>query len=107
MDNEISYSYDAKSEGNILVVGRTGCGKTTFVQNLGKNKMFSDIKDVLWISKTTLSAEQDKNIRDCFVDQDVDFKYLADIEEFDDILDLCQIKKLGCKENFLEENIAV
>lgn len=54
MDNEVSNMYDAKFEGNILVVGRTGCGKTAFAQNLAKNKMLGDIKDVLWVSKITL-----------------------------------------------------
>lgn len=93
MDNEMKYMYNAKFEGNIVVAGRTGCGKTTFVQNLGKNEMFGDIKDVLWISKTTLSAERENNIRDCFPDQNVDFKYPADVEEFDNMLDFCQIKK--------------
>ena len=34
---EMNYNYDAKFEGNILVVGKTGCRKTTFVQNIGKN----------------------------------------------------------------------
>ena len=67
MGNEINYMYDGKFEGNILVVGRTGCGKTTFVQNLGKNQMFGDIKKVLWISKISLSTERENNIRDCFV----------------------------------------
>ena len=38
MTNEMNYIYNAKFEGNILIVGRTGCGKTTFVQNLDKNK---------------------------------------------------------------------
>ena len=47
----MNYSYDAKSEGNISIVGRTGYGKTTFVQNLGKNKMFGEIKEVIWVSK--------------------------------------------------------
>ena len=31
MDNEMNYSLDAKFEGNILVVGRADCGKTTFI----------------------------------------------------------------------------
>ena len=47
----MNYSFDAKFEGNILVVGKTGCGKTTFVQNLGKNKMFGEIKELTWLSK--------------------------------------------------------
>ena len=42
MDNKINYSFDTKFVGNIFVVGRTGCGKTTFVQNLRQNKMFGE-----------------------------------------------------------------
>ena len=38
--NEIKYTFDGKFQGNILIVGRTGCGKTTFVENLGKNELF-------------------------------------------------------------------
>ena len=34
--DEIEHTYDGKFEGNILVVRRTACGKTTFVQNVGK-----------------------------------------------------------------------
>ena len=55
--DELNYMYDAKFEGNILVVGRIGCGKTTFVQKLGKNRMFVDINEVVWISKISLSNE--------------------------------------------------
>ena len=54
----MNYRYDAKFEGNILVMERTGCSKTTFVQNLGKNQMFGDIKEVLWISKTSLLLKE-------------------------------------------------
>ena len=60
MDNEMNYSFDAKFEGNILVVGRTRCGKTTFVKILGKNKMFGEIKEVTWLLKIPLSREREK-----------------------------------------------
>ena len=73
MDNEINYSFDAKFEGNILVVGRTGCSKTTFVQNLGKNRTFGEIKDVTWISKIPISKDREDNICHCFVDQMLTF----------------------------------
>ena len=63
---ETKYSYDGRFDGNILVVSRTGCGKTTFVQNLAENKLFGDIKEVFWISKIDLSKEREDNIRDCF-----------------------------------------
>ena len=45
----MTYSYDGRFDGNILVVGRTGCGKTTFVQSLAKDQLFGDIKKVFWI----------------------------------------------------------
>ena len=34
---------------------KTGCGKTTFVQNLGRSNLFGDISEVYWISKIVLS----------------------------------------------------
>ena len=80
--DEVNYSYDGKFEGNSVVVGRIECGKTTFIQNLDKNKLFTDIKEVYWISKIKLSADQEDNIRDCFIDQIVDFKYPNNVEEF-------------------------
>ena len=52
------YTYDGKFTGNILVVGRTGCGKTTFIQKLGRNKLFgNDLAEVSWVSKIILSKE--------------------------------------------------
>ena len=65
--NEINYIYNGKFKGSILIVGRTGCGKTTFVQNLGKNKLFGDVKEVYWISKIELSKDREDNIRDCLL----------------------------------------
>ena len=86
--DEVDHTYDGKFEGNILIVGRTGCGKTTFVQNLGQNKLFGDIKEVYWISKTELSKDRKKNIKDCFVDQTVNFDYPNNVEEFNDLLEI-------------------
>ena len=58
--DEIKYTYDGKFEGNILILGRTGCGKTTFVQNLGKNKMFGDVKEVYWDLKLNFPRTEKK-----------------------------------------------
>ena len=66
------YTYDGKFEGNVLIVGRTGCGKMTFIQKLGQNKMFgNDITQVFWVSKIFLSPKRKETIRDYFVDQNV------------------------------------
>ena len=58
----MNYIYDGKFEGNILVVGRTGCGKTTFVQKLAKNEMFRNIKEVNLVSRILLSKEREDQI---------------------------------------------
>ena len=96
MDNDIGYFYDAKFEGNILIVGQTGCGKTTFVQNLAKNKMFGRIKEAQWLSKISLSRDKEENISGRF-DVQVDFKYPKTLEEFDTLLDFFQRKKTNPK----------
>ena len=41
------------------MAGRTGCRKTTFVQNLAKNKMLGKLKEVIGESKTLLSTERE------------------------------------------------
>ena len=57
-----NYSYDGKFEGNIFILGQTGCGTTTFKQNLGKNKIFGQTKDVMWLTKITLSKQREQSI---------------------------------------------
>ena len=105
MMNETNYSYDVKFEGNILIVGRDGCGKTTFVQKLAKKKIGGEIKEVIWVSKIPLSKDRENNIGECFVDEEIDFKYPNNIDEFDYLLEYLQRQKASCNENFLGENI--
>ena len=92
--DEIDYTYNEKFEGNIFVVGRTGCKKTTFVLNLGKNK----------ISKIELSAKTEDSVKDCFNDQIVDFKYPSSAEDFNNLLEIYKRKKSDRNENYLVEN---
>ena len=103
--SEMNYSYNAKFEGNILIIGRTGCGKTTFVQKLGINKMFGEIKEVIWVSKIPLSKNRENNIGECFVNEEMAFKYPNNINEFDHLLKYFQRQKAPCNEIFLGENI--
>ena len=85
--DEIEYDYEGKFEGNILVVGRTGCGKSTFVQNLGKNNLFGYIFEVYWISKITLSREREDAIRDSFSNQEVHFSCPPNVEDFNYLIE--------------------
>ena len=42
--------YNGQFSGNILVVGRMGCGKTTFLEKLGSNNFFGKLAKTEWIS---------------------------------------------------------
>ena len=99
-------TYDGKFEGNILVVGRTGCGKTAFVQNLAKNNMFGKLKETICSSKILLSKEREGQMRNCFVDEHADFKYVETIDEFEDLVEHIQKKKKkNSNENRVGESI--
>ena len=56
MDNEI---YDEKFVGNILIVGRTACGKTFFTQKLAVNNFFGKLKKTEWVSYIKLTKERE------------------------------------------------
>ena len=93
--------FDARFAGNILVVGQTGCGKTTFVQNLGLNRMFSDIKTVDWISKITLSRGREDQLREIFSYVSFEFHYPEDLGEFETLLETFRDEEIE------EENLNV
>ena len=87
MENDSEYSYNGKFNGNILVVGRAGCSKTTFIQQLGMNRIFgTEIKDVFWILNIFLSKDREDIIRESFQDQDVNFSYPQDLDDFNYLL---------------------
>ena len=104
------YTYNGKFDGNILIVGRTGCGKTTFIQKLGKNKMFGEeIVEDFQVSKINLSEEREESIRASFEDQNVYFHYPSDLEDFNFLIsDFTQKKSSYTDENnVLGENLIV
>ena len=90
-----NYTYDGQFEGNIMVVGRTGCGKTTFIQNLGKKRLFGkDINLVFWVSKIRLSGEREDVIRESFLEQTVKFVYPSNQDEFNYLIDFFMSEKM-------------
>ena len=73
--------YDGKFNENTLIVGQTGCNKTTFIQNLAKNKIFAKLKEIFWLSKIMLSQDREQDISSCF-DLKVNFKYPQTLNDF-------------------------
>ena len=62
--------------------------ETTFIQNLGKNRMFGkDINLVFWVSKIRLSGEREDVIRESFSEQTVKFVYPNNLDEFNYLID--------------------
>lgn len=81
----MKYKYDGKFSGNILVVGQTGCGKTTFVQKLAINNMLGNLKEVEQILKIELSKDKE-DIGLWFKDSQVKRHYPSDIFESEKII---------------------
>ena len=106
MENE--YTYDRQFNGNILVVGRTGCGKTLFIKKLGKNRLFgSEVTDVFWVLKIVLSNEREDSIRDSFANQEVHFSYSHDQDDFNYLVENFTQDKSEYVDNELGENFLV
>ena len=87
----MSYTYDGKFEGNILVVGRTGCGKTGFVQKLALNKFFGELVKAEWVSYVKLDKEREAQIQSCF-DCQIEFYYPKTKEKFENLLEYFKTK---------------
>ena len=87
----MSYTYDGKFEGNILVVGRTGCGKTGFVQKLALYKFFGDLIKAEWVSYVKLDKKREAQIQSCF-DCQIDFYYPRNKDKFENLLEYFKTK---------------
>ena len=69
-----NFQYEATFTNNILVLGQTGCGKTSFVLSPGKNKILGcNLLSVNSVSKINLTKNREDEIRQCFIYTNVDF----------------------------------
>ena len=86
-----SYVYNGILYGNILAVGRTGCGKAIFVQKLAVNSFFGKLVKVEWISYIKLDKGREAEIQSCF-DCELEFHYPKNKEHFENLLQDFKIK---------------
>ena len=94
----MNYIYDGKFSGNILVVGRTACGKTGFVQRLSVNNFFWDLIKAEWVSYIKLDKKREAEIQSCF-DCQLYFYYPRNKENFDNLLEYFKTKSASSDEN--------
>ena len=82
MQNNI---YDGQFRGNISVVGKTGCKKTSFVQKLGLDNFFGKTVKIKWVSSISLSKAIEREIQACF-NVEVEFHYVQDTENLKELI---------------------
>ena len=80
------YIYDGKFSGNVLVLGRTDCGKTSFVQKLALYDFFGNLKNAKWISGIQLNESREAEIESNF-SCDISFFYPNDVNDLADLID--------------------
>ena len=57
---------DGRFRGNILVVGKTACGKTYFLQKLGLSKLFGKLVKTEWVAGIEIVEQREAEIQSCF-----------------------------------------
>ena len=86
-----NFQYKAIFTDNILALGQASCGITSFVQNLGKKKIFgSNLLSADWVSKINLTKNREDEIRQCFTYTNVDFHYPNYVEELNLLIEIFQ-----------------
>ena len=80
------YIYDGKFSGNILVLGRTDCGKTSFVQKLALYDFFGKLKTAKWVSGIQLNESREAQIESNF-SCDISFYYPNDVNDLVDLIE--------------------
>ena len=86
--------YNSQFYGNALVVGRTACGKTTFIEKLGLNNFFGDIIKTEWISGIDIDKQREAEIQSYFSNETE--VHIA--KEQDELESLIETFKLGSRE---------
>ena len=80
------YIYDGTFRGNILVLGRTECGKTSFVQKLALYDFFGKLKNAKWVSGIQLNESREAEIESNF-SCDISFFYPNDVNDLADLIE--------------------
>ena len=101
----LNYTYDANFFGNILIVGRTGYGKTYFTQKLVVNNFFGTLKKIEWVSSIEFGSEREAEIESCF-SCDIDFHDPNGLETFNDLLEEFKARSNTAKTKALDTNLS-
>ena len=83
--------FDGQFGRNILVVGRTGCGKTTFLEKLGINKFFGNLVKTEWISRIDIDKKREAKIQSCFSNE-TEVHIGKELDELDSLIETFKLR---------------
>ena len=83
--------YNGQFCGNILAVGQTGCGKTTFLEKLGLNKFWGELVKIEWISEKDVDEKREAEIQSAF-SNDTEVHIAKEPEELDSLIETFKLK---------------
>ena len=87
--------------GNILVVGRTNCGKTKFIEKLGSNNFFGNIIKTGWVSRIVINKKREAEIQSYFKNE-TEVHIAQDQDKLDSLIDTF---KQRSQENYDNSNV--
>ena len=87
--------------GNILVVGRTNCSKTTFIEKLGLNNFFGNIVKTEWVSGIVIDKKREAEIQSYFKNE-TEVHIAQDQDKLDSLIDTF---KQRSHENYDNSNV--
>ena len=93
--------YNGQVYGIVLVVERTGCYKTTFLEKLGLSNFFGNIIKTEWISGIDIDKKREAEIQSYFSNE----TEVHVAKERDELDSLIEIFKLRSREDTTDNNV--
>ena len=85
---------DGQFRGNVLIAGKTGCGKTHFMQKLAVNNFFRKIVKTEWVLSIQLTPTREAEMQASF-SCDVTFHYPQTLYHLDEVIEDFKLKTIG------------
>ena len=82
----MSSIYNGQFLGNILVVDRISCGKTTFIKKLGLNNFFGNNVKTEWVSRIAINKKREAEIQSYFKNE-TEVHIAQDQDKLDSLID--------------------
>ena len=87
----MTFIYHEQFSGNILLVSKTDCGKTAFLEKLGWNKFLGELVKAEWISGIDINKKREAEIQSSFSDE-TEVHIVKEPEELDSLIETFKLR---------------